>query len=155
MSSRPSRDRGFGSRLWASQPSFAEAASQRTHASGDGSHSRRLDALPPSLSGAPTEKPTRDEKPFDRAEHDELQRFLTTFGDPELLEPKRRVFDSVTRGDRPQSLIPPQGRFARGAWIPERSATRLREADLNVLSKLGNQGLEGRLEPEAFTGGEV
>ena len=31
--------------------------------------------------------------------------------------------------------------------IPERSATRLREADLNVLSKLGNQGLEWRLEP--------
>ena len=44
---------------------------------------------------------------------------------------------------------------AAGAWIPERSATRLREADLNVLSKLGNQGLEWRLEPEAFTGGEV
>jgi hypothetical protein len=41
------------------------------------------------------------------------------------------------------------------AWIPERSATGLREADLNVLSKLGNQGLEWRLEPEAFTGGEV
>jgi hypothetical protein len=40
-------------------------------------------------------------------------------------------------------------------WIPERSATRLREADLNVLSKLGNQGLEWRLEPEAFAGGEV
>ena len=27
-------------------------------------------------------------------------------------------------------------------WIPERSATGLREADLNVLSELGNQGLE-------------
>jgi hypothetical protein len=40
-------------------------------------------------------------------------------------------------------------------WIPERSATCLREADLNVLSKLGNQGLEGRLEPEAFTRREV
>ena len=40
-------------------------------------------------------------------------------------------------------------------WIPERSATRLREADLNVLSKLGNQGLEWRLEPETFSGGEV
>ena len=40
-------------------------------------------------------------------------------------------------------------------WIPERSATRLREADLNVLSKLGKQGLEWRLEPEAFTGREV
>ena len=40
-------------------------------------------------------------------------------------------------------------------WIPERSATRLRKADLNVLSKLGNQGLEWGLEPEAFTGGEV
>ena len=40
-------------------------------------------------------------------------------------------------------------------WIPERSATWLREADLNVLSKLGNQGLEWRLEPEAFSGGEV
>ena len=40
-------------------------------------------------------------------------------------------------------------------WIPERSATCLREADLNVLSKLGNQGLEWRLEPEAFTGREV
>jgi AcrR family transcriptional regulator len=43
----------------------------------------------------------------------------------------------------------------RTPWILERSATGLREADLNVLSKLGNQGLEGRLEPEAFTGGEV
>ena len=43
----------------------------------------------------------------------------------------------------------------RRAWIPERSATCLREADLNVLSKLGNQGLEWRLEPEAFTGREV
>jgi len=41
------------------------------------------------------------------------------------------------------------------AWIPERSATRLREADLDVLSKLGKQGLEWRLEPEAFTGREV
>src|SRR5271165_2940880 len=41
------------------------------------------------------------------------------------------------------------------AWIPERSATRLREADLNVLSKLGKQGLEWRLEPEAFTRREV
>src|ERR1700757_3603162 len=40
-------------------------------------------------------------------------------------------------------------------WIPARSEMRLREADLNVLSKLGNQGLEWRLEPEAFTGGEV
>ena len=45
--------------------------------------------------------------------------------------------------------------FPRGAWIPERSATCLREADLNVLSKLGNQGLEWRLEPEAFTRREV
>src|SRR5271169_6504892 len=44
---------------------------------------------------------------------------------------------------------------SRSAWIPERSATRLREADLNVLSKLGNQGLEWRLEPEAFTRREV
>ena len=41
------------------------------------------------------------------------------------------------------------------AWIPERSATLLRKADLNVLSKLGNQSLEWRLEPEAFTGREV
>ena len=41
------------------------------------------------------------------------------------------------------------------AWIPERSATRLREADLNILSKLGKQGLERRLEPAAFAGCEV
>jgi hypothetical protein len=33
-------------------------------------------------------------------------------------------------------------------WIPERSAMRLREADLNVLSELGKQGLEWRLEAE-------
>ena len=58
--------------------------------------------------------------------------------------------DSLFRRSRCRiaALIPP-------AWILERSATGLREADLNVLSKLGNQGLEGRLEPEAFTGGEV
>ena len=47
------------------------------------------------------------------------------------------------------------GERGASAWIPERSATRLGEADLNVFSKLGNQGLEWRLEPEAFTGGEV
>ena len=41
------------------------------------------------------------------------------------------------------------------AWIPERSATRLREADLDILSKLGKQGLEWRLKPEAFAGREV
>ena len=40
-------------------------------------------------------------------------------------------------------------------WIPERSATRLREADVNILSKFGKQGLEWRLEPEAFAGREV
>jgi hypothetical protein len=34
-------------------------------------------------------------------------------------------------------------------------AQRLREADLNVFSKLGNQGLERRLEAEAFAGREV
>ena len=45
--------------------------------------------------------------------------------------------------------------LSEDAWIPARSATRLREADLNVLSKLGKQGLEWRLEPEAFAGGEV
>src|SRR5580704_110780 len=56
---------------------------------------------------------------------------------------ERRCFTSPTSA---QSLE---------AWIPSRSATRLREADLNVLSKLSNQGLEWRLEPEAFTRGEV
>ena len=48
-----------------------------------------------------------------------------------------------------------KGQIHEGPWIPERSATCLREADLNVLSKLGNQGLEWRLEPEAFTRREV
>jgi len=41
------------------------------------------------------------------------------------------------------------------AWIPERSATGLREADLHILSKLGKQGLQWRLEPETFAGREV
>jgi hypothetical protein len=42
--------------------------------------------------------------------------------------------------DRPKdaSFIGIQSR----AWILERSARRLREADLNVFSKLGKQGLE-------------
>jgi hypothetical protein len=53
-----------------------------------------------------------------------------------------------------KTLIVVGGRLQE-AWIPERSATCLREADLNVLSKLGNQGLEWRLEPEAFTRREV
>src|SRR5271154_5608808 len=71
---------------------------------------------------------------------------------------------SIVRRARRQSLRGPCGRsrppprYCRrhsGPWIPERSATRLSEADLNVLSKLGNQGLEWRLEPEAFTRREV
>ena len=36
-------------------------------------------------------------------------------------------------------------RTQRRSWIPERSATRLREADLNVLSQLGNLGREDDL----------
>ena len=44
---------------------------------------------------------------------------------------------------------------ASAPLVPERSATGLREADLNVFSKLGKQGLEWRLEPEAFAGREV
>jgi hypothetical protein len=35
------------------------------------------------------------------------------------------------------------------------SATGLGEADLHIRSELGKQGLERRLEPEAFTGREV
>jgi hypothetical protein len=46
-------------------------------------------------------------------------------------------------------------RRADGSWIPEPSATGLTEADLNVLAKLGEQGLEWRLEPEAFARREV
>ena len=57
--------------------------------------------------------------------------------------------------DLPAPSAESKQHIPRPAWIPERSATRLREADLNVFSKLGNQGLEGRLEPEAFTGREV
>jgi hypothetical protein len=41
------------------------------------------------------------------------------------------------------------------AWIPEPSATGLRETDLNVLAKLGEQGLQRRLEAEAFARREV
>ena len=41
------------------------------------------------------------------------------------------------------------------SWIPEPSATGLREADLNVLAKLGEKGLEWRLEAEAFARHEV
>ena len=62
-----------------------------------------------------------------------------------------RVQDRRLRGRKRRLTIT----MRRSTSILERSATGLRESDLNVLSKLGNQGLEGRLEPEAFTGGEV
>src|SRR5580658_5971483 len=41
-------------------------------------------------------------------------------------------------------------RRVKRSWILERSATRLREADMDIFSKLGKQGLERRLEPEAL-----
>src|SRR5580693_1580191 len=76
---------------------------------------------------------------FDRFQVDvgALVQTENNFGLPELHRSARMVWSEVE------------------AWIPERSATCLREADLNVLSKLGNQGLEWRLEPEAFTRREV
>jgi hypothetical protein len=40
---------------------------------------------------------------------------LSLFGDRELLALKGRVFDCVASGDRPESLILPQSRFARAA----------------------------------------
>ena len=48
-----------------------------------------------------------------------------------------------------------EGVYGWDPWIPARSATRLREADLDILSKLSKQGLKWRLEPEAFTGREI
>ena len=74
---------------------------------------------------------------------------------------KKAEIASGVRGGVPAEIaerlkaLERENRELRQAWIPERSATRLREADLNVLSKLGNQGLEWRLEPEAFTRREV
>jgi hypothetical protein len=65
----------------------------------------------------------------------------------------RRKRNSHSAGSK-LSVAPAEAASVAG-WIPERSATCLREADLNVLSKLGNQGLEWRLEPEAFTTREV
>jgi methionine-gamma-lyase len=68
----------------------------------------------------------------------------------------REVADKM-RNRRPAIIVDNTmlGPLYQTPWIPERSATRLREADLNVLSKLGKQGLEWRLEPEAFAGREV
>ena len=72
---------------------------------------------------------------------------------------RRSTLDGVARGSgatRATAFVATRQITPQGlAWIPERSATRLREADLNVLSKLGKQGLEWRLEPEAFPGREV
>jgi hypothetical protein len=53
-------------------------------------------------------------KPFDHAEFDAFQKALDLFGDRELLELKKHVFDGVAAGDSPEALIVPQSRFARG-----------------------------------------
>jgi hypothetical protein len=45
---------------------------------------------------------------------DPFQKALALFGDPELLELKRRVFDGVASGDGPEALTVPQTRFATG-----------------------------------------
>ena len=66
-----------------------------------------------------------------------------------------KVAQMPTPDRRVRTLLYQAATVGRSSWIPERSATCLREADLNVLSKLGNQGLEWRLEPEAFTRREV
>lgn len=52
-------------------------------------------------------------KPFNRAEYQAFQKALALFGDPELLELKRRVIHGVAFGDPPESLTVPQNRFAR------------------------------------------
>jgi hypothetical protein len=53
-------------------------------------------------------------KPFNRTEHDEFQKALGSFGDPELLELKKRVVDGVASVDRPEALSMPKSRFAKG-----------------------------------------
>ena len=53
-------------------------------------------------------------KPINRAEYAAFQKALALFGDPELLELKRRVIHGVACGDRPEDLPVPQSRFARG-----------------------------------------
>ena len=59
-----------------------------------------------------------------------------------------------------QGLLPAPGaprpaRLVAGGEVGAAQGTRLREADLDILSKLSKQGLKWRLEPEAFTGREV
>jgi hypothetical protein len=53
-------------------------------------------------------------KPLNRAEYKAFQEALSLFGELELLELKKRVFDGVAVGADPESLVAPQSRFARG-----------------------------------------
>src|ERR1700683_3924707 len=76
--------------------------------------------------------------------------------EPPRLRDRERKHASHPSRYRGQQNSPLNGLlFPILAWIPERSASGLREADWNVLSTLGNQGLEWRLEPEAFARREV
>ena len=79
--------------------------------------------------------------------------FLRVLDDQE--QASHEEADAVGSAFTPSLQPPYRWRDWASPWIPERSATRLREADLNILSKLGKQGLEWRLEPEAFAGREV
>lgn len=66
-------------------------------------------------------------KTFNRAEYEAFQEALALFGDPELLELKRRVFASVASGRGPDVLTLPQSRFAR-------SVIRVALRQLNALN---------------------
>jgi hypothetical protein len=74
-------------------------------------------------------------KPFNRGEHDDFQKALDAFGDPELLDLKRRVFDGVARGGPPESLIVPQGRFARAVIRVALRQLQARDGSSSCLSQ--------------------
>jgi hypothetical protein len=55
------------------------------------------------------------DKAFDRTEYDAFQKALGLFGDQRLMALKSQVFDGVISGSRPETLMAPESRFARGA----------------------------------------
>jgi hypothetical protein len=92
--------------------------------------------------------------PFRRERHAAFQNLLTSYGDPQLVELKRRVTESVMAGREPSGISTAGNRFARGTV---RVALRqLRASDQLTVALAAWLSVHDRFEPsEAEESGET
>lgn len=105
--------------------------------------------------GNPVVGPMGEDLAFDEALHQDFQMLLAGFGQPDIVEMKRRVLKAIGDGVSPDDFVVPDGRFARSAVkLTLRQKARLAEEAADTALTLTVAAWQRVHDPITETDGE-